>query len=54
LRVVRAMAHKVLVMREGDVVESGPVGQLFDAPQTDYTRALMAAAFDMRTLGRTA
>jgi microcin C transport system ATP-binding protein len=54
LRVVRAMAHKVLVMKEGDIVESGPVAQLFDAPRTDYTRALMAAAFDMRTLGRTA
>ena len=54
LRVVRAMAHQVIVMKDGDVVEAGPVDRLFDAPQTEYTRALMAAAFDMRTLGRTA
>ncbi|MBT2130258.1 ABC transporter ATP-binding protein [Aliiroseovarius lamellibrachiae] len=48
LRVVRALAHKVLVMRTGDIVESGSADQIFDAPQTDYTRALMAAAFDMK------
>ena len=46
LRVVRALSHKVMVMREGLVVEAGPSAQIFDAPQTDYTRALMAAAFD--------
>ncbi len=45
LRVVRAMSHKIMVMRAGEVVEQGPTGQLFDAPATDYTRALMAAAF---------
>jgi microcin C transport system ATP-binding protein len=45
LRVVRALAHKVIVMKQGDVVESGPGTQIFDAPQTDYTRALMQAAF---------
>ncbi|AVO37733.1 ABC transporter ATP-binding protein [Pukyongiella litopenaei] len=44
LKVVRAMSHKVLVMRHGDVVEQGPVDALFDDPQTDYTRALIAAA----------
>jgi len=48
LRVVRALAHKVLVMRAGDIVESGPADQIFDAPETDYTRALMAAAFDLQ------
>ncbi len=45
LRVVRAMSHKVMVMRLGDVVEAGPVDEVFDAPQSDYTKALMAAAF---------
>ena len=45
LRVVRALSHKVLVMKEGDIVESGAGGALFAAPQTDYTRALFAAAF---------
>lgn len=45
LRVVRAMAHQVMVMREGDIIESGPAQQIFTAPQTLYTRSLMAAAF---------
>ena len=48
LRVVRALSHQVLVMRAGDVVESGTADQIFDAPKTDYTRALMAAAFEMK------
>jgi microcin C transport system ATP-binding protein len=47
LKVVRALAHKVIVMKEGDVVEAGTGDQIFDNPQTDYTRALMAAAFDL-------
>ncbi len=45
LRVVRAMSHHVMVMREGDIIESGPAAQVFAAPKTDYTRALMQAAF---------
>ncbi|WP_333828531.1 ABC transporter ATP-binding protein [Pararhodobacter sp.] len=53
LRVVRAMAHQVAVMKEGDVVEYGPSKTVFDAPKTDYTRALMAAAFDLRVIGKT-
>jgi len=48
LRVVRALAHKVMVMKQGDVVEAGDVAQVFEAPQSDYTRALMAAAFDLK------
>ncbi len=47
LRVVRALSHNVMVMKRGDVVEAGPASQIFDAPQTDYTKALMAAAFDL-------
>ena len=44
LKVVRAMSHQVLVMKQGDVVEMGPVARVFDAPKTDYTRQLVAAA----------
>jgi microcin C transport system ATP-binding protein len=47
LRVVRALSHQVLVMRNGDVVESGPGRRIFEAPRSDYTRALLAAAFDI-------
>jgi len=45
LRVVRALSHKVIVMRAGDVIEAGEGTQVFDAPREDYTRALLAAAF---------
>ncbi len=45
LRVVRAMSHSVIVMKEGDVVEHGPVSDVFEAPKTQYTCGLMAAAF---------
>ncbi len=51
LKVVRALSHKVIVMKRGDVVEQGDADQVFEAPQTDYTRALMAAAFDVKTTG---
>ena len=47
LKVVRALADEVIVMRDGNVVEFGSADQIFDDPQTDYTRALMAAAFDL-------
>ena len=52
LRVVRAMAHQVIVMKLGDVLESGPAAGVFDQPRHDYTRALLAAAFDRRSLGK--
>ena len=44
LKVVRAMSHQVMVMKQGDVVESGTAQQLFENPQTEYTRTLIAAA----------
>ena len=46
LKVVRALSHKVIVMRHGDIVEAGNAEDVFDSPQSDYTRELMAAAFD--------
>lgn len=49
LKVVRALANRVIVMRQGKVVEQGAVEQIFDAPETDYTKALMAAALRMET-----
>jgi len=51
LKVVRALSHKVIVMKRGDVVEQGDVAQVFDNPQSDYTRELMAAAFDVKAAG---
>lgn len=50
LKVVRALSHKVMVMKQGDVVEAGDAADIFDAPQSEYTKALMAAAFDGRTI----
>jgi microcin C transport system ATP-binding protein len=44
LAVVRAMAHRVLVMKDGEVVEEGEAEALFAAPRAPYTRALVAAA----------
>jgi microcin C transport system ATP-binding protein len=49
LRVVKALAHDIMVMKDGKVVESGPAALIFSAPQSAYTRALMAAAFDIET-----
>jgi microcin C transport system ATP-binding protein len=48
LKVVRAMSHHIVVMRRGKVVEEGPTEALFAAPREAYTRALMAAAFDLK------
>ena len=50
LRVVRAMSHRVLVLKDGKVVEQGTAEQIFAAPRQDYTRALTAAAFDLRVV----
>jgi microcin C transport system ATP-binding protein len=48
LKVVRALANDVIVMRDGKVVEAGTADEIFDKPKSDYTRALMAAAFAMQ------
>jgi len=45
LKVVRALSHKVIVMKQGDVVETGSAEALFRNPKHDYTRELMRAAF---------
>jgi microcin C transport system ATP-binding protein len=49
LRVVAALASRLLVMRHGVVVEAGAAADLFRSPKTDYTRALFAAAFNLET-----
>ena len=49
LRVVAALASRLLVLRNGKAVEEGAAAELFKAPKTDYTRALFAAAFNMET-----
>ncbi|MCZ7660484.1 MAG: ABC transporter ATP-binding protein [Xanthobacteraceae bacterium] len=49
LRVVAALASRLVVMRHGKVVEEGPAAELFADPKTGYTRALFAAAFDLET-----
>jgi len=48
LRVVRAMAHRIIVLKDGRVVEDGAAADVVAAPREAYTRALMAAAFDLR------
>ena len=50
LKVVRAMADELLVMKGGKVVESGPTESIFNNPQQAYTRKLISAAFEIRTL----
>jgi len=47
LKVVRAMAHDVVVMKDGRVVEQGPAEKIFDAPREPYTKALLAAALNL-------
>lgn len=48
LKVIRALAHEVLVMQAGKAVEQGPAEEIFERPRDPYTRTLMAAAFEMQ------
>ncbi len=50
LKVVRALANQLIVMRNGKIVEQGAASDIFDAPQSDYTKTLMAAAFDVAVI----
>ncbi len=52
LAVVRSVAHRVAVLKGGRIVESGPVETVMDTPQSDYTRALLAAAPKLGAVGR--
>ncbi len=54
LKVVRALSHKVIVMRQGDVIETGTGEEIFDRPKTKYTQALIAAAIDLKVKSGTA
>jgi microcin C transport system ATP-binding protein len=51
LKVVRAMAHHIMVLKSGRVVESGDAQSVFADPQQPYTKALLAAAFDLHAVG---
>jgi len=51
LKVVRALAHELAVMKGGKVVEQGPADRLFDDPQCDYTRELISASLDLTARG---
>lgn len=49
LKVVRALCHRVIVMQHGQIVEQGPVAAVLENPQTEYTRRLVRAAFEIAT-----
>jgi microcin C transport system ATP-binding protein len=50
LRVIRALADELIVMKDGKVVEQGSAERIFESPTEDYTRALIAAAFDIEAV----
>lgn len=50
LKVVKALANDIIVMRSGKVVEQGPAQEVFTTPKQDYTKALLAAAFDLKAM----
>ena len=54
LKVIRALCHYVIVMRNGEVVEEGPAAEVFSNPKEEYTKALLAAAFNISVLHKNA
>jgi microcin C transport system ATP-binding protein len=54
LKVVRALCNYVVVLKSGKVVEEGPADEIFNNPQAPYTKALLAAAFELTVVHRTA
>ncbi|MEM9011607.1 MAG: ABC transporter ATP-binding protein [Pseudomonadota bacterium] len=54
LRVVRAVSHSILVMKDGLIVEKGTAEQVFEAPATDYTQRLLSAALGHKAVSETA
>jgi microcin C transport system ATP-binding protein len=54
LKVVRALAHEILVMKDGEIVEAGTADAVLNAPRHPYTKALMAAAFELQAAGPSA
>ena len=50
LRVIKAISHEVIVMKNGKVVERGPTQQIFTNPQQDYTKTLIAAALNIEVV----
>lgn len=49
LKIIRALSHRILVMKDGKIVEQGEASQIFDHPKQIYTQKLMAAAFELTT-----
>lgn len=47
LKVVKALSHEIIVMKDGQVMETGPADQIFTQPKSDYTKSLMKAAFNL-------
>lgn len=54
LKVVRALSHNIIVMKQGDVVEHGSAKDVFEHPKTEYARTLLAAALDLKTAQKNA
>ena len=52
LKVIRALCNHVIVMRNGKAVEEGTAQEIFAHPKEDYTRALLAAAFNLKVVER--